>query len=298
MTVFNSTPLERKLAVLLGIPLNGVDPALVGTSASKSGSRKVFREAGVDCPRGFEDLRTQDDVEHALVELRRARPGLRRAVVKLNESFSGEGNAIFRYPRARSARAVQRRAARTSSSPWPRRRRTSTSRSSRGWAASSRSSSRTPEKASPSAQLRIDPHGRGACPSRPTTRSSAGPTGRSSSAAGSPPTTPTARSPGSGAHDRQAVLAAQRRGQPLRRRLPRLRGAGPRTSGALHALEINLRMGGTTHPFLALQFLTGGQLDAERAVPVSRRPGKYYRATDNLHVRAYRGLCPRTSSTS
>src|SRR4030095_8951781 len=25
MTVFNSTPLERKLAVLLGIPLNGVD---------------------------------------------------------------------------------------------------------------------------------------------------------------------------------------------------------------------------------------------------------------------------------
>ena len=28
LTVFNSTPLERKLAVLLGIPLNGVDPAL------------------------------------------------------------------------------------------------------------------------------------------------------------------------------------------------------------------------------------------------------------------------------
>ena len=28
MTVFNSTPLERKLSVLLGIPLNGVDPAL------------------------------------------------------------------------------------------------------------------------------------------------------------------------------------------------------------------------------------------------------------------------------
>jgi hypothetical protein len=26
LTVFNSTPLERKLAVLLGIPLNGLDP--------------------------------------------------------------------------------------------------------------------------------------------------------------------------------------------------------------------------------------------------------------------------------
>jgi hypothetical protein len=44
LTVFNSTPLERKLAVLLGVPLNGVDPTLrhLGT---KSGSRKVFREA-------------------------------------------------------------------------------------------------------------------------------------------------------------------------------------------------------------------------------------------------------------
>ena len=29
LTVFNSTPLERKLAVLLGVPLNGVDPRLV-----------------------------------------------------------------------------------------------------------------------------------------------------------------------------------------------------------------------------------------------------------------------------
>src|SRR5436190_16491338 len=29
LTVFNSTPLERKLAVLLGIPLNGVDPNLI-----------------------------------------------------------------------------------------------------------------------------------------------------------------------------------------------------------------------------------------------------------------------------
>ena len=55
LTVFNSTPLERQLAVLLGIPLNGVDPSLshLGT---KSGSRKVFREAGVPLPAGFEDL--------------------------------------------------------------------------------------------------------------------------------------------------------------------------------------------------------------------------------------------------
>ena len=51
LTVFNSTPLERRLAVLLGIPLNGVDPNLIHLG-TKSGSRKVFREAGVDLPAG------------------------------------------------------------------------------------------------------------------------------------------------------------------------------------------------------------------------------------------------------
>ena len=94
MTVFNSTKLERTLAVLLGIPLNGVDPGLVPLG-TKSGSRKVFREAGVPLPEGFEDLRSGDDVVEALDELQERRPGLRRAVIKLDESFSGEGNAVF-----------------------------------------------------------------------------------------------------------------------------------------------------------------------------------------------------------
>src|SRR6188508_374930 len=97
LTVFNSTPLERKLTVLLGIPLNGVDPRLSGLG-SKSGSRKIFREAGIECPLGREDLRTTQEVAEALDDLRRMRRGLRRAVVKLNESFAGEGNAIFAYP--------------------------------------------------------------------------------------------------------------------------------------------------------------------------------------------------------
>jgi hypothetical protein len=106
MTVFNSTPLERKLAVLLGIPLNGVDPALshLGT---KSGSRKVFREAGVPLPEGSEDLRSEDDLVEALEELRRRRPGLRRAVVKLDDSFSGEGNGVFSYPEAPGLAAIR-----------------------------------------------------------------------------------------------------------------------------------------------------------------------------------------------
>ena len=40
LTVFNSTPLERTLAVRLGIPMNALDPRLKGWG-SKSGSRRV-----------------------------------------------------------------------------------------------------------------------------------------------------------------------------------------------------------------------------------------------------------------
>ena len=72
LTVFNSTPLERKLAVLLGIPLNGCDPQLARLG-TKSGSRKVFREAEVALPEGFEDLHTSPR------DRRGARPSCARA---------------------------------------------------------------------------------------------------------------------------------------------------------------------------------------------------------------------------
>jgi len=61
LTAFNSTPLERLLAVLLGIPLNGPDPDLVRLG-TKSGSRRIFREAGVDLRCGREDVHTEGDV--------------------------------------------------------------------------------------------------------------------------------------------------------------------------------------------------------------------------------------------
>ena len=54
-------------------------------------------------------------------------------------------------------------------------------------------------------------------------------------------------------------------------------------------------MGGTTHPFLALQFLTGGRLDPGTGMFLSPRGlPKYYRNTDNLRSTAYRGLIRKT----
>jgi hypothetical protein len=68
---------------------------------------------------------------------------------------------------------------------------------------------------------------------------------------------------------------------------------GPDASWHEFAIEINLRMGGTTHPYLALQFLTGGQLDPESGLFLSPRGRpKYYHATDNLRSESYRGLLP------
>jgi hypothetical protein len=63
---------------------------------------------------------------------------------------------------------------------------------------------------------------------------------------------------------------------------------------ALHALEINLRMGGTTHPFLALRFLVdGGQLGlADGLFRTPEGLPKFYRSTDNLQATSYRGLTP------
>src|ERR671911_849737 len=103
MTCFNSTALERSLAVRLGIPLYGNDPQLnyLGTN---SGSREAFREAGVPLPEGFEHLRDGDDVVEAVVELKRRKPALRRAAIKLDEGFSGEGNAVFPYEGAPEGR--------------------------------------------------------------------------------------------------------------------------------------------------------------------------------------------------
>ena len=54
---------------------------------------------------------------------------------------------------------------------------------------------------------------------------------------------------------------------------------------------MNLRKGGTTHPFLTLQFLTDGAYDPDSGDFVS--PGgqkKYYVASDHVESPAYRSL--------
>ncbi len=97
MTCFNSSPLERTLAVRLGVPLYACDPDLIHLG-SKSNGRGIFREAGVDVLDGFEHLRDEEDLVKAVAALKEKNPQLKRAVIKLND-LSLFGSSIFnRWP--------------------------------------------------------------------------------------------------------------------------------------------------------------------------------------------------------
>ncbi len=289
LTVFNSTPLERKLSVLLGIPINGADPRLAHLG-TKSGSRKVFREAGVPLPLGSEDLHSEHDVVEALGELKRQRPALRRAVVKLNDSFSGEGNALLRYPADPGKEAMNEALdALEFAVPTETRVAYFDKLSRMGGVVEEFIEGR--EKVSPSAQLRIGPHGE-VLPISTHDQLLGGPGNQVFLGCTFP------------AQDGYRVAiqdAAQKIGKVLAEHGVVSRFAvdfllwrdSAHDPWSLAALEINLRMGGTTHPYLALQFLTGGALDPETGLFFSPSgSAKYYRATDNLRSESYRGLLP------
>lgn len=97
LTCFNVTEFERTLAVKLKMPIYGCDPDFYPLG-DKSNSRRIFRECGLNVANGFEGLGTKKDIVKALHTLKHINPELKKAVVKINEGFSGEGNAIYHYP--------------------------------------------------------------------------------------------------------------------------------------------------------------------------------------------------------
>jgi hypothetical protein len=237
----------------------------------------------------MEDLGTTQDVERALMELRRLRPGLRRAVLKLNESFSGKGNAVFSYPEREGGAAI-RDALRKLEFSVPEETCDSYFERYREMGGIVEELIEESGTASPSAQLRINPHGQ-VMPIATHDQILGGPSGH---------TFIGCRFPAAEEYRLEVQEAGARVGAVLAAKgvVSRLScdflsyptDAGP---WRLLALEINLRMGATTHPFLALRFLTGGELDPRTGLFLSPDGApKYYRATDNLCSEAYRGLLP------
>ncbi len=292
LTCFSSGPLEAQLAGELDIPLNGVAPDRLWLG-TKSGSRKVFAEAGLDMARGFEDLRSRREVVEALARLADLVPGIRKAVIKLNESFAGAGNALFHYPPSgNDSSGPETIESALDTMEW-----TSAGENAASYFAKLEKMGgiveefiEAPEVRSPSAQLRIEPSGDVELISTHD-QILGGPTGQ---------TYLGAHFPASDAYRRRIGELGLEVGRVLRDHgvvsrfgvdFLALRDA---QGGWRHvAIEINLRMGGTTGPFLALQFLTAGNLERSSGLFRSRRgTAKYYVATDNLNSPAYRGLLP------
>ncbi len=293
LTCFNSSPLERTLAVKLGVPLNGMDPDLADLG-SKSGSRKIFRAAGVPCPAGFEDVRGAAEVVERLTELGRMQPDLRRAVVKLNSSFSGEGNATFTFPPEGRSRADVEAALRRLEF-------TAANETYDGFFARMErlggiveafvDPGGSGEITSPSVQMRITP-------TREVTLVSThdqvlgGSTGQAYAGC---------RFPARAEYRELLQEAAFAIARELRDAGVISRFAidfmawrpGPEQEWRITAIELNLRLGGTTFPFLALEFLTDGRLDpASGLFRSASGDAKYYVATDALKDPRFRGLLP------
>src|SRR6266542_2757358 len=90
---FNTTNREKELALRLGIPMYGADPKFFSLG-TKSGCRKIFIEENVPHPLGHENLGSKEELIEAIAQMRARKPSIKQVLVKLNEGVSGEGNAI------------------------------------------------------------------------------------------------------------------------------------------------------------------------------------------------------------
>lgn len=289
LSVFNSTSLERSVAVQLGLPLYAPDPALIDLG-TKSGCRETFREAGVLLPRGFERLKDADDIADALEDLKAHKPSLRKAVVKLNDGFSGEGNAVFRYKdcpdEGRKAWIRERLDQLEFVAPmetWP------------AFEAKYEEMGGVVEefidgeiKESPSCQSRVNAMG------EPMTISTHDQVLDGQVFLGCTfPARPEYRLEVQEAGYKVAQVLANK-GVIGRFATDFVSVKNPQTHGWEHyAIEVNLRKGGTTHPFLTLKFLTDGTYDYESGqfLTPTGRPKHYY-ASDTLQNDQYRGFSP------
>ena len=285
---YNSTALERDVALALDIPLFGADPghAWLGT---KSGSRALFATAGVPHPLGSEQIRTIRETVGAICALRAAKPELAEVVIKLDHAVSGEGNAIVDLaglPRAGAREQGELIGERLEHlvpdvdgiSPAAYLRKLA----ARGGVVEERITGR--QLRSPSVQLEITPAGavrllsthdqilHGRCGHQ---------------FAG-------CRFPADPMYAPLISALAQRAAERLadtgvigRLAIDFLVIRRPDDGWKAFALEVNLRMGGTTHPYQTLVRLTGGNYDPHTASFTTRRGDpRHYVATDHLEIPA------------
>jgi hypothetical protein len=281
---FNVTPAEWALARALGLVLDGPGADLVALG-SKTGSRRVARRAGVAVLEGEEDLGSQAAVAAALGRLHRRRPRAAQAVIKLNHGFSGQGNALVDLAAVEplSPGSTTFCAAGESWSTY------ATKIADEGAIVEEVAPS---PLASPSAQVRINPDG-GVHVVSTHDQVLGGPGNQVYLGCRFPAEAGYRTAIAEAAVAVGRVLAGDGVVGPFGVDFLVLDGpTGARGSPKVVLSEINLRLGGTTHPFWMARLATGGRYHPGTGeLLVDGRP-RCYVATDNLRAPGLVGWSP------
>ncbi|MGM9991627.1 MAG: peptide ligase PGM1-related protein [Candidatus Bruticola sp.] len=307
LSVFNVTPAEKSLSVALGLPLLGADPKFLHYG-TKSGARKLFKKCGVLCSRGHEDLKNEKEIAQAIVDLYFTNPKLRRAVIKINEGFSGEGNAIYKFDellKIDPTAANRLKAVDLVLSDLPKHLKMQAANLPYEDFISKFEQMEGiveefiegVDKASPSVQTRIVP------PQEVQIISThdqimGGADGQVFLGCRFPASAPFQNMLHAGGLKIGNCLAKEgliERVSIDYMAVPTIpdRHISSDNPWQLYAIEINMRKGGTTHPLRSLQFLTGGHYNPDTGLFTTPRGStKYYVASDNLISEKYKRLLP------
>jgi hypothetical protein len=276
---FNVTPDEAALAEELGIPLYGTPPDLVALG-SKSGARHVAAEAGVQVFAGEADLYSLEAIAQAIERIAGQRPDAQAVVAKLNNGFSGQGNVIVELPEVRAALDTSTAVFCAAGESWE-----SFGPKVAAEGAIVEELARVGGLTSPSVQLRVSPGGR--CEVVSTHDQILGGPDDQVYIGCRFPAAPEYRT------------TIQEAGLAVARVLAERGALGsfgidfvvvPGREVCLS--EINLRLGGTTHPFHMARLVTGGTYCRETGELLVDGEARVYLGSDNIKSPRYEGLTP------
>lgn len=275
---WNVTEAEARLALALGVPVNGSDPAL-WPLGFKGAGRRLFQDCGVPLPAGREGIVGVEDALAAIEEMRAEDPDLSRVILKHDDSAAGDGNRVIDLSDAPDEAALRDRLDALGPAYWEE------------MAKGGIVEEMVPGDglASPSVQVDILPDG--------TVEVIAtheqllgGEEGQVYMGCRFPADPPYAAD--LARHGRRLGEELARQGAIGRFALDFValeEGGGWR----LVAIEINLRKGGTTHPFAVLRNLVPGHYDEGAGLWRAEAGGtRSYVASDNVVDPAWTGLSP------
>jgi hypothetical protein len=244
---------------------------------------------------GRENIASKEDLVDAIAQMRLTKPSIRQVMVKLNEGVSGEGNAVIdltRLPAPGDSKEIamieDRLRAMKFESPEATYDSYMKTLGERKGVVEERITGE--EFRSPSVQLRVTPLGKVELLSTHD-QLLGGPSGQSYLGCVFP--ADTAYAPLITREAEKVGKRLAKEGVIGRFALDFVVVRGKNGKWEPYAIEINLRKGGTTHPFLTLQFLTDGTYDPETGIFIAPNgQQKFFVASDHVESPAYRMLTP------